>query len=346
MRTLKNLTAFFCILLVAALGIFLPGALLQSSGRELLGQVRQADVDYHAGEVDFVDDGETSMENKLRLVSGIWNCKREQIWCLESNEKPPSLSELKNKQETDAEAGSREENAGDIWETEAETEIVGDIWETETNREAEIAREKSNDASVRAAADDEAAYFAIETALESAQIVMTDVYGLEMNYDDSASLKLYQYTDAYFGKYRCWCMEYNSTLGIPVYNENGIWIDCMRGGWARLAFDLETGQLLRFQVRWDTSSGYSPNFWEDKGYNPEELFWTIRDYFGLEFMDVSFYEDVAGTAVYRYALGKDGSCELSARAMMTEGGELPYAYDVTEQCQDFFLCLLQETDKP
>ena len=118
MKKIKNLTAFLCVLLVAALGIFLPGMLMQSDGRELLGRVRQADMDYHAGEVDLVGSEEMTLEKKLRLMSDIWSSECKLIWSSRDNDSlPPSLKQLRNQASTAENSGNDEVKNQDALET-------------------------------------------------------------------------------------------------------------------------------------------------------------------------------------------------------------------------------------
>ena len=77
MKFLKNAIAFFAMLAVAAAGIFLPGYFLQKNGEEQLGAVRQPDGDYYTGTGALTAIQDMTMEDKLRLTSGVSESKRE-----------------------------------------------------------------------------------------------------------------------------------------------------------------------------------------------------------------------------------------------------------------------------
>lgn len=340
MKKIKNLTAFLCVLLVAALGIFLPGMLMQSDGRELLGRVRQANMDYHAGEVDLMGTEEMTMEKKLRLMSDVWSSECKLIWSSRDNDSlPPSLEQLRNQAITAENSGNAlESNAsgGTAVETEAVegyasggNAVEGNVVETEAaegnalegsamegdSLESKAAEAKmaemeadgqenfgesdylgigeelsiepdalSEQAKINGTYDEdfEKTYAVIETSAQLIEIVLNDAFYAEGDYGNSTRLELYEYTDSYFGKYRCWCIVLKEAFAVPQWSEEENVNQYVYGGQMTAAFDLETGQLLRLRMDWANSKSDPRNsYLVANGYDMEALFWAVINSFGM-----------------------------------------------------------------
>lgn len=343
MKKIKNLAAFLLVLLVAALGIFLPGILMQSQGRELLGEVCQAEVDYHAGGVDFVGTEEMTMENKLRLMSGVWSSECRLIWTSKNNDElPPSLETLRrNAQRTETGEESEAAEATEAVETEAANEAV----EAESPYGMSIGNDYLEQAKMNAHYDEdfEKTYSVIEDAAGMAESILYDIYGIESNYGSISQLDLYEYSDSYFGKYHCWCMVLNEAFGVPHWYEDGREDEYVYGGTLTAVFDLETGQLLRYRIDWANAKTYpEAPYLVANGYDWDSLFWFVLDAYGIRY-EYSVSKDNQGMEVHRFSQDEDGLASLSSNALLvSEDGGLAYAYEVTRNSQDVFLCLTED----
>lgn len=400
MKKIKNLTAFLCVLLVAALGIFLPGMLMQSDGRELLGRVRQANMDYHAGEVDLMGTEEMTMEKKLRLMSDVWSSECKLIWSSRDNDSlPPSLEQLRNQAITAENSGNAlESNAsgGTAVETEAVegyasggNAVEGNVVETEAaegnalegsamegdSLESKAAEAKmaemeadgqenfgesdylgigeelsiepdalSEQAKINGTYDEdfEKTYAVIETSAQLIEIVLNDAFYAEGDYGNSTRLELYEYTDSYFGKYRCWCIVLKEAFAVPQWSEEENVNQYVYGGQMTAAFDLETGQLLRLRMDWANSKSDPRNsYLVANGYDMEALFWAVINSFGMyDYSSFNYLDQNQGKLVHRLSLYEDGAVSLSSNSiLLKDDSELSYGYEMTKKYQDVFLCL-------
>ena len=241
MKFLKNAIAFFAMLAVAAAGIFLPGYFLQKNGEEQLGAVRQPDGDYYTGTGALTAIQDMTMEDKLRLTSGVWESKRELVWSGLSHVDPPSLNELKAGTFS-GNSDASEQNQDEHMEKEDELK----------QNEAAAIYDPYNKIGDWVANED---YWAanggdwlsslLENAITSMDKCFREVYPyLEFAFDVNMLPRIYQYSDTYFGTYRCWSVEAGFTFYIYNYNDATDTYFQTAGGTLWLALDLETGELL------------------------------------------------------------------------------------------------------
>lgn len=237
MRVWKNIAALLIAVLAAAAGIFLPDILLKREGADTLGQVQQRDVDYHAGKLTVDGQGETSLENKLRLVSGYWKNHRTQVYDSGSGKDLPLWAEVFGE---GAQAAVGEEKPAEGFSSDAVQK--GEMQESGVNTDTTFYEEVFVHYST--------CYSALESLVQEYLF-----YGepVDIFIEEETSLEICRYEDAYFGKYRCWCLTMDSKrcwVSAAANSELPDRVDIR----FRAVYDLETAKLMRLDLSWDAET--------------------------------------------------------------------------------------------
>ena len=334
MQFLKNAVAFFAMLAVALAGIFLPGYFLEKNSEDMVGAVRQPDGDYYTGTGALTTIQDMTMEDKLRLTSGVWESKREKIWSGLSDVEPPSLEELKagtfsgDSDASDQNQDEQMENADELKQKEAEAindvddsrEMTdADSWETDPDHEFNAL---------------------MGSTLDSIAQCFREVYPYqEFSFHVNTSPRIYQYSDSYFGTYRCWTVEAGFYFHIYGYDETIDRDFSIMGGTLWLALDLETGELLHVRV-----VRYEGVDFESYGnsFNCQELGWGMSSL--ISYNDIQSGEDVNGKELMCYPLSFATKIIADYNTyLLIRNDNISYCLKGDEHKLDMFM-YLQKTD--